>query len=33
RKPIVPSEEEMKWNSRAKSSKLRIFARKRESDE
>ena len=33
RKPIVPSEEEMKWNSRAKSSKLRIFARKRESNE
>ena len=30
RKPIVPSEEELEYNSRAKSSKLRIFERVRE---
>ena len=28
RKPIVPSEEELEYNSRAKSSKLRVFERK-----
>ena len=33
RKPIVPSEEEMEYNSRAKSSKLRVFVRKRVNDE
>ena len=27
RKPIVPSEEELEWNKRAKSSKLRVFER------
>lgn len=30
RKPIVPSEEELEYNSRAKSSKLRVFERVRE---
>ena len=30
RKPIVPSEEELEYNSRAKSSKLRVFERARE---
>lgn len=30
RKPIVPSEEELEYNSRAKSSKLRVFERSRE---
>ena len=30
RKPIVPSEEELEYNSRAKSSKLRVFERIRE---
>ncbi len=33
RKPVVPSEEEMERNPRAKSSKLRIFVRKREDNE
>lgn len=28
RKPIIPSEEEMEYNSRSKSSKLRVFERK-----
>ena len=30
RKPIVPSDEELEYNSRAKSSKLRVFERIRE---
>ena len=30
RKPIVPTEEEIKANKRSKSSKLRVFERKRE---
>ena len=30
RKPIAPSEEELKINKRAKSSKLRVFERKME---
>ena len=33
RKPVVPSDEEMERNPRAKSSKLRIFVRKRENNE
>ena len=33
RKPLIPSEEEMERNPRAKSSKLRIFVRKREENE
>ena len=33
RKPVVPSDEEMERNPRAKSSKLRIFVRKREDNE
>ena len=33
RKPVVPSDEEMERNPRAKSSKLRIFVRKREENE
>ncbi len=28
RKPIIPSEEEMEWNPRSKSAKLRVFERK-----
>ena len=32
RKPIIPNDEEMERNPRAKSSKLRIFARKRGND-
>ena len=28
RKPVVPSEEEMKTNTRSKSSKLRVFERR-----
>jgi len=28
KKPIIPSEDEMKNNSRAKSAKLRVFERK-----
>ena len=28
KKPILPSEEELEWNSRSKSAKLRIFERK-----
>ena len=27
-KPIIPSEEEMEWNPRSKSAKLRVFERK-----
>ena len=33
RKPLIPSDEEMERNPRAKSSKLRIFVRKREENE
>ena len=33
RKPVIPSDEEMERNPRAKSSKLRIFVRKREENE
>ncbi|MGP1611996.1 MAG: 16S rRNA (cytosine(1402)-N(4))-methyltransferase RsmH [Catonella sp.] len=33
RKPIVPADEEMERNPRSKSSKLRIFVRRRESNE
>ena len=33
RKPLIPAEEEMERNPRAKSSKLRIFVRKREENE
>ena len=28
RKPIIPSEEELEYNSRSKSAKLRVFERK-----
>ena len=33
RKPIVPDEEELEYNKRAKSSKLRVFERRREQPE
>lgn len=33
KKPIVPEEDEMKMNPRAKSSKLRVFVRRRENNE
>ena len=33
RKPIVPAEEEMERNPRAKSSKLRVFVRRRGNNE
>ena len=33
RKPIIPGEEELTYNKRAKSSKLRVFERRREEEE